>query len=102
MMTMNMILEPTMSVVYGQVIDYDDDAANHDDGDDDDDGDGDDGEGDDDDDGDGDDSDDDDGCHLHHESAATVAGTAVFSFHSARTDLIFSDCHLVKICKMRS
>ena len=35
-MTINKILEPTMSVVYGRVVDYDDGAANHDDGDDDD------------------------------------------------------------------
>ena len=35
---------------------------------------------------------------LHHERAATVSTTTVFSFHPARTNLIFPNCRLKWIC----
>ena len=44
------------------------------------------------------DKDDESMTDLHHERAATVSTTTVFSFHPARTNLIFPNCRLKWIC----
>ena len=44
------------------------------------------------------DKDDESMTDLHHERAATVTTTTVFSFHPARTNLIFPNCRLKWIC----